>query len=220
MKIRTDFVTNSSSYSSAEVVIDNPVLLKILKKYKKKGTFDTDYSDFAIGDYELHEDVSHRPYMETTKNPALFVDYGDGWLSVPSSLEDVVDYIIESIESGEAVADEELFEEMKSELEDRSEEIKAAYKFVHWHGGYESNELRTERYNGYVLDHEIFHFDPVKGEEYHYTLTAGPGSDTKVKEGFTFEEKHIVNGEVKVDFILRPDNQPEVEKSDNDEDDE
>ena len=34
MKIRTGFVTNSSSYCSAEVVIDNPVLLGILKKYK------------------------------------------------------------------------------------------------------------------------------------------------------------------------------------------
>ena len=34
MKMRTDFVTNSSSYSTAEVVIDNPVLLEILQKYK------------------------------------------------------------------------------------------------------------------------------------------------------------------------------------------
>ena len=34
MKIRTGFVTNSSSYCSAEVVIDNPVLLEILNKYK------------------------------------------------------------------------------------------------------------------------------------------------------------------------------------------
>ena len=35
MKIRTNFVTNSSSYSSAEIKIDNPVLLEILKKYNE-----------------------------------------------------------------------------------------------------------------------------------------------------------------------------------------
>ena len=33
MKIRTNFVTNSSSYSSAEIKIDNPVLKKKMKKY-------------------------------------------------------------------------------------------------------------------------------------------------------------------------------------------
>lgn len=39
MKIRTNFVTNSSSYSSAEIKIDNPVLLEILEKYKTLGAF-------------------------------------------------------------------------------------------------------------------------------------------------------------------------------------
>ena len=34
MKIRTDFVTNSSSVSTAEIVIDNPLLLEILQRYK------------------------------------------------------------------------------------------------------------------------------------------------------------------------------------------
>lgn len=34
MKLRTGFVTNSSSYSSAEVHIENPLLIEILQKYK------------------------------------------------------------------------------------------------------------------------------------------------------------------------------------------
>ena len=52
MKIRTDFVTNSSSESSVEVFIDNPVLLEILQKYKDLGLFIEDGErayDFGIG---------------------------------------------------------------------------------------------------------------------------------------------------------------------------
>ncbi len=221
MKIRTDFVTNSSSYSTAEVVIDNPLLLKILKKYKKMGTFDTDYSDFAIGDYELYEGVDHRPYMETTLKPALFVDEIDSfsWSIAPSSLEMVVDCLIECFEGGDAIADQELFEELQSELEDKSDEIKAAYKFVIWKYSDESNDRMTEYYKGYMLDENSFYFDPINGEEFRYSLKAGPGIDTKVKEGFTFAEKHILNGEVKLDINLLSDHQAEVEKSDDDNDD-
>lgn len=39
MKIHTDFVTNSSSVSTVEIVIDNPMLLEILLRYKDMGAF-------------------------------------------------------------------------------------------------------------------------------------------------------------------------------------
>ena len=47
MKIRTDFVTNSSSESTAEIVIDNSLLLEILKKYKDMGAFGDDKGSVA-----------------------------------------------------------------------------------------------------------------------------------------------------------------------------
>ncbi len=58
MKFRTGFVTNSSSYSTAEVKIDNPVLLAILKKYKEVGVFDhiEFFKDYIGEAFDLYED--------------------------------------------------------------------------------------------------------------------------------------------------------------------
>ncbi len=58
MKIRTDFVTNSSSYTSACIVIDNPVLLEILQKYKDLGVFDNARPCFSIGSYKTRLEVT------------------------------------------------------------------------------------------------------------------------------------------------------------------
>jgi len=89
---------------------------------------------------------------------------------------------------------------------------------LHQPGG-ASNELHESKYyDGYIVEDYVFNFDPAKGEEYHYILKAGPGSDTKVKEGFTFAEKHIINGEVKADFDLWSEFETEVEESEDDND--
>ena len=45
MKIRTDFVTNSSSYSSCVIRIDNPILHDILKKYREQHDLGEQESD-------------------------------------------------------------------------------------------------------------------------------------------------------------------------------
>ena len=69
MKIRTNFVTNSSSVSTTEVVIDNLVLLEILAKYQQLGTFDEVFS-FNIGSIDSY----HWPESKIkTKTPAIYL---------------------------------------------------------------------------------------------------------------------------------------------------
>jgi hypothetical protein len=116
MKIRTDFVTNSSSYCSAYIVIDNPTLLEILQKYKDLGVFanaetifeigsyknlakksDSVYGHYSLTDYE----VAVRSYGEkTTKTPAFFCSESDNPpydVGSPDSLVDVLAHLIEVI---------------------------------------------------------------------------------------------------------------------------
>lgn len=50
MKIRTDFVTNSSSYNSCVIRIDNPVLEEIFKKYKDGCLFSSKRFDYICKD--------------------------------------------------------------------------------------------------------------------------------------------------------------------------
>jgi len=221
MKIRTDFVTNSSSYSSAEVIIDNPVLLEILQKYKDMGTFDPEYSDFSIGKYEVFGVPSTYSYEEFSKTPAIYAESqedGFSWLNVPESLSDVLECILDGLRANE-ISDEDLFEQMETELEARSGEIKAAYKRVRWSYQENSNEGNREHYNGYILHSEDYEFDPIEGEEFNHRREAGYGRDEQVKEGFIYSEKRIIDGKIIVDFRFEPEGEAEDVESD-DEDDE
>jgi len=219
MKIRTDFVTNSSSYSTAEVVIDNPILLEILQKYKDMGTFDLRYQDFSIGNYENLENDPRLFHEEISNTPALAVGLFEAsghWGYVPSSLGDVVECILSCLEDGDLIMDKGLFEQMKSEMENKSDEITAAYKQVIWGYSYTYNEENSEDYNGYITEDSNFTFDPLKGEDYHDIKSAGPGSDEKVEEGFVYSEEHIINGEVITDFEFEPEDEGEDDKESED----
>ena len=69
MKIRTDFVTNSSSTGNILVLIDNPLLLEILMKYKEMGLFDENKMYFKIGSRTKEEYLQGK-----TNTPAFFYE--------------------------------------------------------------------------------------------------------------------------------------------------
>lgn len=158
MKIRTNFVTNSSSYSSAEIKIDNPVLLEILKKYKEKGTFDeTWFETGCIGvnakkqkkeillDYCVEEDEI-REELEGYNNKKValfFYDPEDARIDyAPDKIEDVIGCLLKMID--EKVGYEEC-KELKKEIAERTEEINSNYKDVIWKAqDYSSGESEPE----------------------------------------------------------------------------
>ena len=195
MKIRTDFVTNSSSYSTAEVVIDNPVLLEILQKYKDEGTFNPDHSDINIGCYESYEGCILPSYEEFSKTPALHVwreddGWGNSWGNVPSSLEEVVECVLACIKDGEMVANPSLFDQMEAELVQRQQEILTSYKRVAWKYGDSVNE-------GVDEDHDIeisFVFDPIDGEKYNY-IDGEDSESTNADSDETIEDDEVSEAE-------------------------
>jgi len=192
MKIRTDFVTNSSSYSSASIVIDNPVLLEILQKYKDKGAFEGQH--FDIGGYDTSwwsRDSSREPI----KTPAfyLYEDDGFGLNGAPERLGDVLNMIISYLKE-HLECDEEMLKQILTELDERREDIESAYKQVGWEYGTLCNEGNEEVYNGYIDETYLFKFDTERGEEYYYSRAAGPGSDKEIKEGHIFFIVHKING--------------------------
>lgn len=119
MKIRTDFVTNSSSYSSAEVVIDNPVLMEILIKYKEMGTFNNlpVEEEIQIGDPAFRYEAP-----EAYEAPC------------PGTLADVLWCLIEALkDANDSDEDDEArFGQLIDELYQREEEINSVYVSVDW----------------------------------------------------------------------------------------
>ena len=151
MKIRTDFVTNSSSYSSTNIVIDNPVLMDILIKYKEIGLFE----DLGV-DLEIAPD-SERAFTYNA------IDYSH--VNPISSLQECLKEIIETMigfqDDYENQYDKDLFETMIKELRENEDKILEAYNSVHWFhktlmsgGAYEESYFRFNSENGETYEHE------------------------------------------------------------------
>lgn len=122
MKIRTGFVTNSSSYCTAEVVIDNPVLLEILKKYKD----DIELLSFL----DIEDKVT---FKEPESGGEPFADV------CPTRLEEVVPSFMDAImllrERHEYAFDHSEEDKCKvliSEINEKRKEIEENFKSVKW----------------------------------------------------------------------------------------
>ena len=157
MKIRTDFVTNSSSVSTAEIVIDNPMLLEILQRYKDLGAFG-ESPFFGIGEYVSGNEV---PGIKTPAFQFSEALYGEGWATVtssPKTLDEVLGEII-AIISDSTDLNKELIAQMKEELRQKEAEINKNYSLVYW-SSIQEGEDEPEVIGG------KFTYDQENGEKY------------------------------------------------------
>lgn len=173
MKIRTDFVTNSSSYSSAEIMIENPVLLDILARYRDEGIFDVDYLEVKIGcgEFMAPPGVNLNDYLPEeklgfSKTPAIYCFIEEGGLEPPCSLDEMISSIIELIKYDDPYQkiDEQALAELEEELIQKKEDIKQSYSKVFWEYYHTTNEEHGYPVNGSVNKTTTFLFDQKNGE--------------------------------------------------------
>lgn len=158
MKIRQDFVTNSSSSSSIILTIENPVLLEILQSYKEQGCFKSEGTTFGIGEYpSFPPGFSGLGFFEPDdKIPTPTFTFSEGEEAedlykpiiapvFPNSLYDVLnvvsgimwfsEYYVHWIDNKTKLRlgqyDRVLFKKLLTELHEKREEIAKAYSFVY-----------------------------------------------------------------------------------------
>lgn len=169
MKIRTDFVTNSSSESTAMVRIDNIVLLEILQRYKDMGVFADADPYFGVGKYDSNNFMFNEApkSIYKTKTPAFFYyenlnqEGRQRIFSIPNSLDDVLTFIVQIMEEESKGYDQALYAQMKNELERQNKEIQ----------------------NGYI-DCRIYYLDIYErriGDDFHWELKFDPKRGERFK---------------------------------------
>ncbi len=171
MKIKVNFITNHSG-SSMDAVVDNPVLLEILQRYKDLGVFGNNKDlDFHIGFIDPGAYIDWERYGRITKTPAFLYCSSEGgeysrFTGCPKSLDKVLKYIID-VMNGDVDDDfvrnydTDLYKQMEEELYLREQEIKEGYRKVLWDT---SDWLEGPEIGD--LEEAHFSFDPENGEEY------------------------------------------------------
>ena len=119
MKIRTDFVTNSSSSSFMMVEIDNPVLFEILNKYKEMGAFDN--SEILKNDVGKYGEAICIDKKDES-------DFGSEYM--PTSIDEIVEALLSALEYEHVPA--EYISKIKMDFEARKTEINDSYRRVEW----------------------------------------------------------------------------------------
>lgn len=174
MKLRMDFVTNSSCSAEVEIVIDNPVLLEILARYKEMGFIfdgfsDEDYIESSIGSYLKFEstegDLEYAgefvadPTIHTLQ-PAVHIIMGGHARLSPTTLDEVLIGLIDIIDWShwcyETIPDE-LLESFKNEIKENLEKINQAYTAVYWH-------LEEEYEGDKIFRRSHYEYDKTHGE--------------------------------------------------------
>ena len=105
-------------YGTTEILIDNPVLLEILTRYKRRGAF------LSLFGTDMAPMIGNTICIYEPDYSSLFF--------APDDLEEIADCILEMIQSRGIPGNRRLFRECRKELEESREEILKGYRKVKW----------------------------------------------------------------------------------------
>lgn len=118
MKIRTGFVTNSSSYSSAVITIESKEFVTLLKEYE----------DLVGPNSSMGGIIKGHTFSALWDE-----DYTPGWCGdVPETLDQVLDRLIDGLKEQMEEADGARFQALIQELKDQKQVLTDSFQKVSW----------------------------------------------------------------------------------------